>query len=104
MTDDRSETPPAGEPIAATGRTVTGRTLVLATVGTIVLVTAVFGAVLGFLLPRHAELESITVNGATVVVSPITGALYGAVTIGCVLLTLVAVVMVASRAGNGNGG
>ncbi|ELZ00410.1 hypothetical protein [Natrialba asiatica] len=100
MTDDRSKTTPTAEPIAATGRTITGRTLVLATVGTIVLVTAVFGGVLGFLLPRHAELESVTVNGATVVVSPITGALYGAVTIGCVLLTLVAVVMVVSRVGN----
>lgn len=79
------------------GRLLEGRRIVLTLGFTLVLATAVFGALLGYTLPTRSGLEEVTVLGITFVVSPATFALYGGVTVSVFLVALLFVVRVASR-------
>ena len=77
--------------------TLEGQRIVLTLGFALVLATAAFGALLGYVLPAQSGLEEVTVLGITFVVSPVTFALYGGVTIGVFLVTLLLVVRVVSR-------
>ncbi|MFC4437137.1 MULTISPECIES: DUF7520 family protein [Natrialbaceae] len=79
------------------GRTLEGRRIVLTLGLALVLATAVFGALLGYALPVQSGLEEVTVLGITFVVSPATFALYGGVSVGTFLATLLFVVRGVSR-------
>ncbi|WP_440765780.1 DUF7520 family protein [Natronorubrum sp. DTA7] len=78
-------------------RELGGRRVVVGLVAALTAVTAAFGAVLGFVLPAWTGLEEIVVLEMTVPVSPVTFGLYGGVTIGAFLVTLLVVVQAISR-------
>ncbi|WP_222919734.1 hypothetical protein [Natrinema sp. SYSU A 869] len=78
-------------------RTIAGRRAVVALAIALVAATAAFGALLGATLPARTGLEEITVRSITVPVSPVTLAVYGAVAMGVLLVTLGLVVTVLSR-------
>ncbi|ELY42296.1 hypothetical protein C496_07853 [Natronorubrum tibetense GA33] len=66
-------------------------------VATLIAVTAAFGALLGYVLPAWTGLEEIAILEMAVPVSPVTFGLYGGVTIGVFLVTLLVVVQVITR-------
>lgn len=78
-------------------RTRGGRRTVLALCLALTGVTATLGAILGYALPTQSGVEEMILLGIPVPVSPITLALYGAVTVGTVLLVAILVVEFASR-------
>lgn len=78
-------------------RELGGRRVVVGLVGALTAVTAVFGALLGYVLPAWTGLEEITVLETAVPVSPVTFGLYGGVTIGVFLVTLLSIVRFVSR-------
>lgn len=79
------------------GRTFGGERLVLTLGLALVLATAAFGALLGYVLPAQSGLGEVTVLGIRFVVSPVTFALYGGVSVGVFLVTLLLVVRAVSR-------
>ncbi|WP_265111134.1 DUF7520 family protein [Halosolutus halophilus] len=89
---DRSRT--AG---GAERQTPTGRRVVVGLGLALVTVTAAFGAVLGYALPARSGVETLAVAGVSVVISPVTMALYGAVTVGTFLVTVLLVLHTVSR-------
>lgn len=78
-------------------RTLEGRRTVLALALTLVAVTAGLGAILGYALPARSGVDELTVLGVTFDVSPATVALYGAVSVGTVLATILLIVAVVGR-------
>ena len=78
-------------------RELGGRRAVVGLGLALVAATAAFGAVLGYALPAWGGLEEFTVLGTAVPVTPATFALYGGVTIGVFLATLLLVVQAISR-------
>lgn len=78
-------------------RELGGRRVVVGFVAALIAVTAAFGALLGYVLPAWTGLEEIAVLEMVVPVSPVTFGLYGGVTIGVFLVTLLVVVQVISR-------
>ena len=75
----------------------TGPRVVIALVAGIVAVTAALGAVLGAVVPAQTGLEEVTVLAITFTVSPVSFALYGAVTVGTFLVTALFVVWIVGQ-------
>lgn len=98
MTSDRATDPDRSRTAdGGGGRTLAGRRVVAGLGLALVTVTAAFGAVLGYALPARTGAETVVVAGVSVVISPVTMALYGAVTVGTFLVTALVVLRVVSR-------
>ncbi|QCS43210.1 hypothetical protein [Natrinema versiforme] len=78
-------------------RRITGRNAIAGLGLALVAATAAFGAVLGATLPGRTGLEEITVLAVAVPVTPLTLGVYGAVSVGVVLLSLLLVVRTLSQ-------
>lgn len=78
-------------------RTHGGRRTVLSLSLALVAVTAALGAVLGYALPTQSGVTEMTLLGMSIPVSPITLALYGAVSVGTFLVAALLAVSVVSR-------
>ena len=91
-----SSTPP-GEGSRVTDDRELGGRHVVGFVATLIAVTVAFGALLGYVLPAWIGLEEIAILEMAVPVSPVTFGLYGGVTIGVFLVTLLVVLQVITR-------
>lgn len=78
-------------------RRIAGRSAIAGLGLALIVATAAFGALLGATLPGRTGLEKITVLTVAVPVSPLTLGIYGAVSVGVVLLSLLLVVRTVSR-------
>ncbi|MXV64087.1 hypothetical protein GS429_18855 [Natronorubrum sp. JWXQ-INN-674] len=78
-------------------RELGGRRVVVGLVLALIVVTAAFGAVLGFVFPAQMGIEEISIIDLTVPISPVSLALYGGVTVGVFLVTFLFVVEIISR-------